>query len=187
MATPQKTKQRLNGIDLSVLMETVNAMKEDPELGKSKFRASNKWIKGNHNRTTIKGFYAAKEEQKHKKDYQMEADEPPILAGQDQAPNPVEHLLNAVATCVTTSMVAHAAVQGIEIEELECELEGDIDLNGFLGLDPKVPKGYTDIRMNYKVKTDPENMSKLRRLAEFSPVYNTITNGANVTIDLARM
>ena len=56
-----------------------------------------------------------------------EADDPPNLAGHDEAPNPVEHLLHALASCLTTSMVAHAAVRGIAIEALESELEGDRD------------------------------------------------------------
>jgi len=85
---------------------------------------------------------------------------------------------------VTTSMVAHAAVRGIYIEELESELEGDIDLRGFLGLDADVPKGYTNIRVTYKVKTDVDNLSKLKKLAEFSPVYNTLTHGTKVDIQV---
>lgn len=79
-------------------------------------------------------------------------------------------------------MVAHAAVRGIHIEELESELEGDIDLNGFLGLSDAVPRGYTDIRIRFKVKADVDNMERLKRLTAFSPVFNTITQGANVDI-----
>jgi uncharacterized OsmC-like protein len=79
-------------------------------------------------------------------------------------------------------MVAHAAVRGIQIEELESEVEGDIDLRGFLGIANDVPKGYTDIRVRFKVKADAENMGRLRRLAEYSPVYNTIMQGAKVDI-----
>ncbi len=78
-------------------------------------------------------------------------------------------------------------MQGIHIEELESALEGDIDLNGFLGLDPKVPKGYTNIRMTYKVKTDPANLQKLKKLSEFSPVYNTLTQGTKVDIKIEAM
>ena len=109
-------------------------------------------------------------------------DEPPILAGNDEGANPVEHLLNALAACVTTSMVAHAAVRGIHIEELESELEGDIDLRGFLGLDGEVPKGFTDIRIGFKVRADVNNLERLKRLTAFSPVLNTITRGARVDI-----
>ena len=183
MATVQSSN-RVNGINLNVLNETVRAIQGDPELGKCHFRARNKWIDATHNCTTISGFYGAKQEMTHKQDFELHADEPPILAGNDDGANPVEHLLSALASCVTTSMVAHAAVQGISIEELESELEGDIDLRGFLGLDPQVPKGYTNIRVMFKVKTDPDNVEKLKRLAAFSPVYNTLIQGTQVDIQI---
>jgi uncharacterized OsmC-like protein len=175
---------RVNGINLNVLNETVAAIQADPDLGKSKFRARNKWIDANHNCTTITGFYGAKQEMHHKQKFELHADEPPILAGGDEGANPVEHLLNALASCVTTSMVAHASVKGIHIEALESELEGDIDLRGFLGLAPDVPKGYTNIRVKFKVKTNEENMKKLKKLAEFSPVYNTLIHGTKVDIEV---
>jgi uncharacterized OsmC-like protein len=176
--------KRLNGINLNVLQDTVKAIQNDPELGSCRFRATNKWIDANHNCTTVTGFYGAKQEIDHKQKFELYADEPPILAGQDQGANPVEHLLNALASCVTTSMVAHAAVRGIEIQELESELEGDIDLRGFLGLANDVPKGYTEIRVKFKVKTDEQNMEKLKSLASFSPVYNSLINGVKVDLQI---
>ncbi len=180
----QQTVNKVNGIDMDVLQETVTAIQKDPELGKSKFRARNKWISGNHNCTTITGFYGAKEERQHKQTFELHADEPPLLAGEDQGANPVEHLLNALAACMTTGMVAHAAVRGIHIEELESELEGDIDLRGFLGLSNDVPKGFTNIRVKFKVKSDVKNMERLKRLTEYSPVFNTITQGAKVDVQV---
>ncbi len=81
-------------------------------------------------------------------------------------------------------MVAHAAVRGIHIEELESEIEGDLDLRGYLGLSEDVPKGYTDIRVKFKVKSDEKNTEKLKRLAEYSPVYNTLIHGVNVDIEV---
>lgn len=183
MAEQVKTKM-VNGIDMDVLQSTVNAIQEEPELGKCKFRVSNKWLGANHNCTTVTNFYGAKQEIAHKQPFELHADEPAILAGQDQGANPVEHLLNALAACVTTSIVAHAAVRGIHIEELESELEGDIDLQGFLGLAKDVPKGYTNIRVRFKVKSDVDDIERLKRLAEYSPVYNTIIHGANVDIQI---
>jgi uncharacterized OsmC-like protein len=180
----QQTTNKVNGIDMDALQNTVNAIRKEPELGECKFRVSNKWIGGNHNCSTITGFYGAKQEIAHKQQFELHADEPPILAGQDQGANPVEHLLNALAACVTTSMVAHAAVRGINIEEVESELEGDIDLRGFLGLSNDVPKGYTNIRVKFTVKSDVDDVEKLKRLTKFSPVFNTITNGANVDIQV---
>jgi uncharacterized OsmC-like protein len=176
--------RRLNGVDLDTLMGTVNAVQADPALGISKFRASNTWLSANHNRSTVTGFYAAKQEIAHAQTFTMDADEPAILAGGDQGANPVEHLLHALASCLTTSIVAHAAVRGIEIEELESELEGDIDLNGFLGLDAEMPKGFTEIRARFRVKADPKDMDNIKQLAMFSPVFNTITESARVDVDV---
>ena len=179
--------ERINGVDLDVLKGTVSAIQADPELGRSRFRARNTWLGANHNRSTVTGFYAARQEIAHARTFTMDADEPAILAGADQGANPVEHLLHALAACLTTSMVAHAAVRGIEIDALESELEGDIDLNGFLGLDPDVPKGYTQIRARFRVKADPKNLARIRELAKFSPVFNTISNGARVNLDVELM
>ncbi|UCH50071.1 MAG: OsmC family protein [Betaproteobacteria bacterium] len=174
----------VNGIHMETLQGTVDAIAQDPELGACKFRARNRWMGGNHNCTTVTGFYGAKQEIAHKQKFVLHADEPAILAGNDEGANPVEHLLNALASCVTTSMVAHAAVRGIEIEELESELEGDIDLRGFLGLADVVPKGFTNIRVKFKVKADVDNMERLKRLTTFSPVLNTLTQGVKVDVQV---
>ena len=174
----------INGLDTDVLKETVSSVENQPELGKCRFRATNKWLGGGHNCTTITSFYGAGQEISHKQAFELHADEPPILAGQDSAANPAEHLLNALASCMTTSMVAHAAVRGIQIDEVESEIEGDVNLRGFLGLSEDVPKGYTNIRIKFKVKSDVNDMDKLKSLVEFSPVYSTIINGANVDIQI---
>lgn len=177
--------RRINGVDVNTLMGTVNALRAEPQLGACRFRATNTWLGGNHNRSCVTGFYGAKQEMQHKQTFRMDADEPAILAGNDEGANPVEHLLHALASCLTTSMVAHAAVRGIEIEELESQLEGDIDLNGFLGLAADIPKGYTNIRAKFRVKTRPEDVSRIKELASFSPVFNTIVNGAKVDVDVS--
>ena len=182
MATHTKTVT--NGVDMESLGKTVKAIQENPALGKSTFRIRNKWVSGGHNQTTVGCFHSLGSEQSHQTNFELHADEPPALGGTDQGANPVEHLLNALAACVTTSMVAHAAVRGIQVEEVTSQVEGDIDLNGFLGLDPKTPKGYQGIRITFKVKAAKEDLPKLRELAEFSPVYNTITHSANVDIQI---
>jgi uncharacterized OsmC-like protein len=180
------TSAIVNGVDLDVLGATVGAIKNDPVLGQSRFRAHNRWVNGSVNRSTVHDFHAASAEQRHAQVFTLGADEPPLLAGGDTAPNPVEFVLHALASCVTTSIVAHAAVKGIEIEQLESELEGDIDLNGFLGLNPKTPKGYTEIRMRIRARTSEENFRRLPALATFSPVYNTLKNGTNVVLEFER-
>ena len=186
-SSPDVDDGMVNGIHMETLLGTVNAIEQEPDLGASKFRASNVWLGGNRNQSTITGFYGAKQEIAHKQKFVLDADEPPILAGNDDGANPVEHLLNALAACVTTSMVAHAAVRGIQIQALESQLEGDIDLRGFLGLADDVAKGFTDIRIKFKVKADVKNLDRLKRLTAFSPVLNTITQGATVDIQVEEM
>ena len=99
----------------------------------------------------------------------------------------MEHLLHALASCLTTSVVAHAAVRGIRIEALESHLEGEIDMRGFLGRADDVPKGYTAIRAAFRVQADPEDLPRIRELAAFSPVFNTLAQGTRVDVEVASM
>ena len=176
----------VNGVDLEVLGGTVGAVRAEPELGVCRFRASNSWVDGARNESRVTGFYGAGQEIAHRQTFTMVADEPPILAGNDDGANPVEHLLHALASCLTTAMVAHAAVRGIRIEAMESELEGDLDLNGFLGLNPNTPKGYTDIRAKFRVDAAEGDIEAIHALAAFSPVFNTLKNGVNVDVQIAR-
>jgi len=180
----QKTLNTINGVNLDILLGTINNIQNDPELARCKFHIKNKWINGSQNRSSIRSFYGAKQEIEHESPMSLEADEPKILAGKDMAPNPVEHLLNALASCVTTSIVAHAAVRGIHIEELESELEADIDIQGSLGLSPDVPRELSEIRFNVRAKADPHDLEQLRELADFSPIYQTLLKGVNVKLDV---
>lgn len=177
-----KTTEGVNGIDVEVLGQTIAAVQNDPALGKSRFRAHNTWKGGTENLSTVRDYFTAGQEQVHRQPFELRADEPPMLSGGDLAANPVEHLLHALASCVTTSIVAHAAARGIRIEQLESDLEGDIDLRGFMGLDESVPKGFTNIRVRFTAKTDEGNLEKLRELAKYSPVFNTLSNGVKVDI-----
>lgn len=95
--TAEKSKTVLNGVDVDAVAGLIDTIKEQPDLAESKFRVSNEWIDGGHNRTTITGFYGAGQEISHTKPFVLDADEPPVLAGHDKGANPVEHLLNALA------------------------------------------------------------------------------------------
>ena len=91
-------EKMLNGVNVSAVENLINDVKENPELAKSKFRANNEWMDGGHNRTTVTDFYGAGQDISHREPFVLDADEPPVLAGQDKGANPVEHLLNALAT-----------------------------------------------------------------------------------------
>lgn len=180
------TPQIVNGVNMDTLQETVKAVREDPDLARSKFHIQNKWLGGGYNQSVIKSFYGAGQEHNHQQVFAVEADEPPILAGKDQGPNPVEHLLHALAGCLTSSIVYHAALRGIVIEELESQLEGDLDLRGFMGLSQDIRKGYQNIRVKFRVKTDAENLERLKELTRFSPVFDVVSNGTAVEIEIEK-
>lgn len=190
MAPARVCQETINGVAVDDLSKTVEAIKATPSIAKFKFRIQNQWADGSKNTSTADTFYGAGQEQSRSKPFVLEADEPPVLLGRDTAANPVEHLLHALASCLTTSMVYHAAARGIHIEEVESTLEGDIDLHGFLELDKNVRNGYQGIRVNFKIKADAPD-SQLLELSQLgtghSPVYDTLTKGVPVSVTAGRL
>jgi uncharacterized OsmC-like protein len=182
----QKTIKIVNGVDTEVLQNLIGSVQEDSSLAKTYLRVRNKWVKGGHNQSTISDFYGAGQELLHEQTFVLDADEPPILAGQDNGASPMEYLLHALAGCLTTTLAYHAAVAGIEIQEIESQLEGDLDIRGFMGLSEDVRKGFENIRVTFRVKTDEENTEKLKELTKFSPVFNTISNPTPIDIQLEK-
>jgi len=179
----------INGLDREKFFQTLDQLKARPVNAKFKFRLTNQWLDCGHNRSTVRTFSGAGGDHEHAVTFQMDADEPPLLLGQDKGANPVEHLLNALAACVTTSLVYHAAAKGIALEEVESSLEGDIDLQGFLGLDKNVRPGYQEIRMKFKIKSDASD-EVLQELVAFaphlSPVFDSVTKGVSVKVTAER-
>jgi uncharacterized OsmC-like protein len=178
----------VNGVNVTRLGETVEAIQQTPALADFKFRIVNEWQGGGRNRTTVKASSGAGQEFPDRDGkFNMEADEPPVLLGQDTAANPVEHLLHALASCVTTSAVYHAAARGIPVESVQSQLEGELDLHGFLGLDPDVRNGFKQIKVTLKITGDLTEEQK-REVAQlgsgFSPVYDMVTNQVPVTVQL---
>ena len=177
----------LNGVDVDQLFGNIDAIKDAPVLGKFKFRANNKWINGGYNQTTIKNFHGIQQEHDHADPFKLDADEPPLLLGEDIGPNPVEYALTALAACVTTALVYHAAAKGIKLNSVEARLEGDIDLRGFLGISDDVRRGYENIRIYYKIDADvpDEELEELVQMGtKYSPVFDTFTNPVTVKAQL---
>lgn len=177
----------VNGVNVDELFGTINAVKAAPVIAKFKFRAENQWMGGGHNRTMIKNFYGTQQDHERKEPFVLDADEPPILLGRDKGPNPVEYALTALAACVTTSIVYHAAAKGITIRSMESRLEGDIDLQGFLGIRDDVPRGYKEIRMFVNIDADapPEKLAEIVKLGPtYSPVFDTFTRAVPVSVQL---
>jgi uncharacterized OsmC-like protein len=190
VATARMLAKTVNGVAVDDLFKTVDAIKATPAIAKFKFRVRNQWVDAGQNTSTADGFYGAGQEQSRPKPFVLEADEPPVLLGKDTSANPVEHLLHALASCLTTSMVYHAAARGIHVEEVESSLEGDIDLHGFLELDKNVRNGYQGIRVNFKIKADVPD-AQLQEIGQLgpghSPVFDSLTNGVPVSVTAERL
>ncbi|MEE8379758.1 MAG: OsmC family protein [Gammaproteobacteria bacterium] len=190
MNNAQTIKQQavtLNGLNIDQLIETIDAVKEEPSLAHFEFRAKNQWINGGENRSTIQGFYGVGvEDESREKPFVLTNGEPPVLLGNNEGANPVEFLLHALAGCLTTTIVLHAVARGIRIQELSSELVGTIDAQGLLGLDDTVPIGYKQINLKLHIKADcsDEELDDLLAFAkDHSPVCNTVCRPVPVTVE----
>lgn len=176
-----------NGVNVDQLVGTVEAVKQDPALARFQFRSTSRWQGGGRCQSTIESFYGVGGEQKHSRTHVIEGDEPAVLLGDDTAPNAVETVLAALASCLAVGYAYNAAAQGIAIEDLEFTLEGDLDLQGFLGLSDQVRPGFQNIRVSYRVKSDAPRQ-KLEELCDYvqrtSPVLDIIRNPVAVSVEL---
>jgi len=176
-----------NGVDTATLFATLDAVKQAPEAAHFQFRARNEWARGTHSRSTIGDFYGVGEERSHEHTWVFDADHPAVLVGRDNGPTPVEFVLHALASCPTAGLANIAAARGVTLTEVRTTVEGDIDLNGLLGLDPDVRNGYQGITVRFTVRGDAP-ADKLRQLVERSrdrsAVYDVITNRVPVTIEV---
>jgi len=183
----QTAKMTLNGLDLQRMTDTVQALQADPALARFQFRARNRWIDGGENRSRIQDFYGAgREDDSRAEAFEFTNGEPPILLGDNEGANPVEYLLHALAGCVTTTFVLHAAARGIRISSLSTELIGDMDLQGLLALDEGVSPGYEQIRIRMDVEaecTDAELDDLLAFAQAHSPVCNTVCRPVPVVVE----
>jgi uncharacterized OsmC-like protein len=180
------TKSYPNGVNVDQLVQTIDAVKENPDLAKFQFRATAKWMGGGHSRTTIQGFYGSgQEDESRNSPFVLDGDEPPVLLGENLAPNAVESVLQALASCLTVGFSYNAAAQGINVKSLEFDLEGKLDLHGFLGLSEDIRPGFEGIRLTYRLDSDgsAEEIAELwAHVQKTSPVLDILRNPVPVTI-----
>jgi uncharacterized OsmC-like protein len=187
--TTQVIETVRNGVDTAQMYGTLDAIKGKPELGVFQFRASNRWLGGAHNRSTIRSFYGAGQEDDSRAEaFVLDAGEPAVLLGVDTGPNPAEALLHALAACLTTTLVYVAAARKVRLTEVESTLEGDMDVRGCLGITDEVRNGFTNIRVRFRVSGDaPEE--KLQEIVERaqarSAVFDMVSHGVPVQVEAA--
>lgn len=188
MSTTATEAPRRNGVDVPTLFATLDAVKNQKEIAKFQFRASNTWVSGTHNRSQLSGFYGAMQELQHKQVTTLDADHPAVLVGQDNGPAPIEFVLHAIAACLTSGLANIAAARRVDLHKVTSTVEGDIDLLGLLGLsDGTVRNGYQQIRVTFHIEGDADDET-LRGLVEQSrrrsAVYDALTNPTPVMINV---
>ena len=187
--TQTLSARKPNGVPVDQLAETMRQIRKNEEIARFEFRLENRWLDGGHNRGSTQGFFGAlQEDSSRSKPFVFDADEPPCLLGENKGANPVEIALMALSGCLTTSLVYHAAALGIELDSVSSSYEGDLDLRGFLGMDPSVRNGYEQVRVTFRIerKAPREKLEELVRIAQQrSPVFDVFTNPVPVKIELA--
>ncbi len=182
--TAEQLDHIVNGIDTDRVVALATNMAVDENFGKFRFRADNHWIEGSHSRTSIKDFYAGGDERTERQQpLTVDSDQPVYLGGQNVAPNAVEHYLNSLTSCLSTTLVAHASVQGIALESLEVCAQGQMDARGFFGVSNDVKRGYDSISVDIRAKTSADKET-LANLASYSPVYEMVSKALPVELSI---
>lgn len=175
-----------HGVDVEQLGHAVEAITEDPENGRFRFRAETEWTDGLQCVTSIDDFDQAGE-RIHTREFHVEGDEPEQILGKRAAPNAVELLLAALGSCLSVGYAANAAAMGIELDDLRFELEGDVDLRGFLGISEDVRAGYNTVACTAYIEADAsdEELAELQeRVETTSPLMDNITNAVPLETDV---
>ena len=162
--TSTQTRHPLNGVDVPMLFATLDAVKGQPEIAQFQFRARNEWVSGTHNRSTIHSFYGAGQEDASRTEpFSFDADHPAVLVGGNNGATPVEVLLHAIASCLTSGLANIAAARGVTLHRVSSTVEGDIDLSGILGISDTVRNGYRQIRVSFEIEGDasPQELAAL--------------------------
>jgi len=184
---PRKPKP-MNGVDTPTLFATIDAVRQQPDLARFQFRATNRWQEGTHSRSRMESFRGAGGERKHAGEFVFDADHPEVLVGRDQGPTPVEFLLHAIAACITAGIANIASARGVTLTEVESTVEGDIDLRGILGISDGVRNGYEQLRVNVRIRGDapPEKLEQIVQQSRArSAVYDVLTHGTRVAVTVS--
>jgi len=183
-ASPKPTD---NGVNVEALLAARKALSEAPEAAKFNWRATCKWINGTHSNSSIKSFFGLGGEQTHRTEFAFDADHPEIFASEDHGPTPVEYVLVGLASCLTAGIAAVAQNRGIQLRSVEATLEGGMDIQGILGIDPDVRNGFDGIKVKYKIDADasPADIKALvAQSQKRSAVFDIIANPTNVSVEV---
>jgi len=176
-----------NGVNVEALVAARQALTDAPQAAQFKWRASCEWKNGTHSHSTVEGFYGLGQEQARKKSFTFDADHPEVFASEDLGATPVEYVLVGLASCLTAGIAAVAQYRGIQLKKVAATIEGDMDLQGILGIDGDVRNGFDGIRVTYDIDADASREDVEALVAQSqkrSAVFDIVTNPTNVTVSV---
>ena len=174
-----------NGVNVEALIAAREALTEAPEAAQFKWRAACEWKNGTHSYSTVEGFFGLGEEQARKSKFTFDADHPEVFAAEDLGATPVEYVLVGLASCLTAGVAAVAQHREIQLRSVKATIEGDMDIQGILGIDGDVRNGFGGIKVTYDIDADASRQEIEALVAQSqkrSAVYDIVTNPTNVAV-----
>jgi uncharacterized OsmC-like protein len=174
-----------NGVNVDALVAAREALTKAPAAAEFKWRAACEWKNGTHSHSTVESFFGLGEEQHRKKTFAFDADHPEVFAAEDNGATPVEYVLVGLASCLTAGIASVAQYRGIQLKSVKATIEGDMDLQGILGIDDEVRNGFKGIKVSYDIDADASREDIEALVAQSqkrSAVYDIVTNPTNVTV-----
>ena len=176
-----------NGVNVEALLGARAALASAPQAAQFKWRAASEWVQGTQTRTTIEGFHGLGSEQKHRQKFSYDTDHPQVFASEDKGATPVEYVLVGLASCLTAGVAAIAQHRNIQLRSVTATIEGNMDIQGILGIDSDVRNGFGTIKVRYKIDADAKREDIEALVAQSqkrSAVYDIVTNPTNVTVEV---
>jgi uncharacterized OsmC-like protein len=176
-----------NGVNVEALIGAREALTNAPEAAQFKWRAACEWKNGTHSQSTVEGFYGLGQEQRRKSTFNFDADHPECFASEDKGATPVEFVLVGLASCLTAGIAAVAQHRNIQLRSVKATIEGDMDIQGILGVDSDVRNGFDGIKVTYEIDADAKREDIEALVAQSqkrSAVYDIVTNPTNVTVEV---
>jgi uncharacterized OsmC-like protein len=176
-----------NGVNVAALLEAREALSSAPQAAQFQWRATCEWVNGTHSHSSVEGFFGLGEEQAHKTQFEYDADHPELFASEDNGATPIEFVLVGLASCLTAGIAAVAQNREIQLRSVKATLEGAMDVQGILGIDPEVRNGFSDIKVHFDIDADatPEEIEALvAQSQKRSAVFDVVTNPTNITVEV---
>jgi uncharacterized OsmC-like protein len=185
----QTSQSANNGVNVEALLGAREALTATPEAAQFTWRATCEWVNGTHSQSTVESFFGLGQEQKHRRKFTFDADHPEIFASEDNGVTPVEYVLVGLASCLTAGIAAVAQNRGIQLRKVSAMLEGDMDIQGILGIDSDVRNGYSGIKVKYDIDADAtadEINALVAQSQKRSAVFDIVTNPTNVMVEVKK-